>query len=119
MIRRVRAKSSLGYPEVFHRFCGYLCDARRRARNFFSAAARALSSGRRLNFRRSRKKFRERGDEAGHAEDAPWVRLQPDSDVLFATAMLHSPCSGEISGENAVACAHQLSSPRRSAAGGL
>jgi hypothetical protein len=24
MIRRVRAKSSLSYPEVFHRFCGYL-----------------------------------------------------------------------------------------------
>ena len=37
MIRRVRAKSSLGYPEVFHRFCGYLAARgnffqRRRAR---------------------------------------------------------------------------------------
>jgi hypothetical protein len=30
MIRRMRAKSSLSYPEVVHRFCGYLraCAAR-------------------------------------------------------------------------------------------
>jgi hypothetical protein len=35
MIRRVRAKSSLGYPEVFHRFCGYLVDDPRRTRKIF------------------------------------------------------------------------------------
>jgi hypothetical protein len=37
MIRRVRAKSSLCYPEVFHRFCGYLRDAGK----IFRAAAGA------------------------------------------------------------------------------
>ena len=35
MIRRMRAKSSLSYPEVFHRFCGYLVPAAA-PRNFFS-----------------------------------------------------------------------------------
>jgi hypothetical protein len=62
MIRRVRAKSSLSYPEVFHRFCGYLVDAWRHTEIFSGAAARALSSGRRMNFRARRKKFRERAE---------------------------------------------------------
>jgi hypothetical protein len=50
MIRRMRAKSSLSYPEVFHRFCGYLRARARREFFFACAATRALSRGRRMNF---------------------------------------------------------------------
>jgi hypothetical protein len=34
MIRCVRAMSSMGYPEVFHRFCGYLSSREKLSRNF-------------------------------------------------------------------------------------
>jgi hypothetical protein len=34
MIRCIRAMSSMGYPEVFHRFCGYL-EPKKFRRNFF------------------------------------------------------------------------------------
>ena len=54
MIRRVFAKSSLCYPEVFHRFCGYLRDAR----EFFAATLRSrCQAGRALNFRPRAKDF--------------------------------------------------------------
>jgi hypothetical protein len=40
----------MGYPEVFHRFCGYL-EPRKKFLKFFSGAgSHALSSGRPLNF---------------------------------------------------------------------
>jgi hypothetical protein len=68
-----------------------------RAEIFSCSDARALSSGRPLNFRARRKKIREPDDEGGHAEDA--------------TTLLREPCSREIRGENAVACAHQVESP--------
>jgi beta-lactamase superfamily II metal-dependent hydrolase len=65
MIRCARAKSSLCYPEVFHRFCGYL-DAYEKFFSFVSDdAACALSSGRRMNFTPPSKKVLERGAETG------------------------------------------------------
>jgi hypothetical protein len=70
MIRRTCAKSSLSYPEVFHRFCGYLCDRARRARIFFGAAPCVLSSREIPELLRAAKKIRELPREAGHAEDA-------------------------------------------------
>jgi hypothetical protein len=58
MIRCVRAKSSMGYPEVFHRFCGYLRGAANFSEIFSGAESRALSRSRRLNFHPPPKKFR-------------------------------------------------------------
>jgi hypothetical protein len=56
MIRCVRAMSSMGYPEVFHRFCGYLRAAREDLKIFSCDRSLALSSGRRMNFRSLAKK---------------------------------------------------------------
>jgi hypothetical protein len=103
MIRCARAKSSLCYPEVFHRFCGYL-DAYEKFFSFLSDdAACTLSSGRRMNFAPPSKKVLERGAETG-----------------LAVFVSHSPgehagcCAGgplaKILGENAVAATHQLES---------
>jgi hypothetical protein len=61
MIRCVRAKSSLCYPEVFHRFCGYLRHVEKISSCFSDDAARALSSGWRMNFAPPPKKVLERG----------------------------------------------------------
>jgi hypothetical protein len=69
MIRRIRAKSSLSYPEVVHRFCGYLgarkkfcfARARRRAR-VVKRQTDELSLAR-------EKKIRRRADEGGLAVD--------------------------------------------------
>jgi hypothetical protein len=57
MIRCVRAMSSMGYPEVFHRFCGYLCAAKNFQEIFRATHRYALSSGRRMNFGSLAKKF--------------------------------------------------------------
>jgi hypothetical protein len=43
-------------------------------------------------------------------DDSLQVGLRPDADSLLATLLLREPCSGEIRGENAVACAHQIES---------
>jgi hypothetical protein len=64
MIRCVRAKSSMGYPEVFHRFCGYLGGAEKIFRIFYCDESYALSSGSRLNFAPASKKFRVLGTES-------------------------------------------------------
>jgi hypothetical protein len=63
MIRCVRAKSSMGYPEVFHRFCGYLCDVEKIFEIFSCDESSTLSSGSRMNFAPASKKVFELGDE--------------------------------------------------------
>jgi hypothetical protein len=40
----------MGYPEVFHRFCGYLWAAKKFREIFSCDDSLALSSGRRMNF---------------------------------------------------------------------
>jgi hypothetical protein len=67
MIRCVRAKSSMGYPEVFHRFCGYLWRAEKFCEFFSSDRSHALSSGERMNFAPLAKKVLARACDAGHA----------------------------------------------------
>jgi hypothetical protein len=57
MIRCVRAMSSMGYPEVFHRFCGYLESQKKFLKFFSGGESQALSRSRRLNFRRLPKKL--------------------------------------------------------------
>jgi hypothetical protein len=110
MIRCVCAKSSLCYPEVVHRFCGYLVTrgnflVRRRACVVKQESAELLRAG---------KKNRRLRIDAGHAEDAVgmWCGsgFSLTSDSLLATLLLLQPCTGEIRGENAVACAHQIES---------
>jgi hypothetical protein len=117
MIRRVRAMSSVCYPEVFHRFCGYLCPA---PRNFFSIDVRALSSRETTQLSRVGKKNSRARCCTGLAEDVVGLgagRVAADTLVVGlslpvrATLLLREPCSGEIHGENAVACAHQIESP--------
>jgi hypothetical protein len=63
MIRCVRAKSSMGYPEVFHRFCGYLRGTEKFSEFFSCDESLALSSGSRLNFAPASKKVFELGAE--------------------------------------------------------
>ena len=104
MIRRVRAKSSLCYPEVVHRFCGYLATRE----NFFQRRRARVVKRETDELSRAAKKIsraQERGCRSGFSPTPSWVRLQPDS--LSATPLLREPCSGGIRGENAVACTHQ------------
>jgi hypothetical protein len=58
MIRRVRAKSSLSYPEVFHRFCGYLVTHG----NFFRRRGARVVKRETAELSRARKKIRELGE---------------------------------------------------------
>jgi hypothetical protein len=103
MIRCARAKSSLGYPEVFHRFCGYL----RRAENFF------------YFFRRRRASVVKRLT----AELCPAIEksLRPhrrktaraffyQASDLTSHFLLRQQCIDPIRGENPVATTHQLES---------
>jgi hypothetical protein len=85
MIRRVRAKSSVCYPEVFHRFCGYLRGVEKFLEISSCAESHALSSSRRMNFGRLAKK-------------------------VSRQLLLREQCSRENRGENAVAATHQLRS---------
>src|SRR4030095_14450105 len=66
MIRCVRAKSSMGYPEVFHRFCGYLEAQKNFLKIFSGDESHALSRSRRLNFRRLSKILLQHADDADH-----------------------------------------------------
>jgi hypothetical protein len=58
MIRCMRAKSSLSYPEVFHRFCGYLTTHG----NFFRRRRARLVKRETDELARAPKKIRERGE---------------------------------------------------------
>jgi hypothetical protein len=129
MIRCVRAKSSMGYPEVFHRFCGYLGGAEKIFRIFYCDESYALSSGSRLNFAPASKKFRVLGTESSICNRTQifWAVGRPLRRRILrprhlripaqqASARLRTCCcahsaAAKIRGENAVAREHQLESP--------
>src|SRR6185436_6572069 len=107
MIRCVRAMSSMGYPEVFHRFCGYLESQKKFLKFFSGAESQALSRSRRLNFRRLPKKLLQ------HA----FGRASADFSLFCGSGFSLTPASccarraaAKIHGENAVAREHQLES---------
>ena len=98
MIRCVRAKSSMGYPEVFHRFCGYLEPRKFFLKIFSGNESRALSRSRRLNFRRLTKKLWSPpttpvmcavGRASARLLSPLWVRFQPDSCFLLRAPRSH------------------------------